>query len=159
MSGMTESSFSQTHGAGRAVNPTDPAVQALVDVGAPWPAVAAAAAEAKLGVGTVVLDVGDAISVTDHFVITNGNSNRQVKAIVDEIEYQLKSVGGPSPVRVEGLESLEWVLVDYAEFVVHVFSPDARTYYSLERLWKDCEQLDWRSLADLDLPGAEEVPA
>jgi len=146
---MTDSMFSETHGAARVVPPTDPAVQALVDKGAPWPAVAAAAADSKLGVGTLVLDVGDALSVTDHFVITNGNSYRQVKAIVDEIEYQLKSVGGPAPVRIEGLESLEWVLIDYAEFVVHVFSADARSYYALERLWKDCERLDWRSLADL----------
>lgn len=146
---MTDSTFSETHTAGSAVAPIDPAVQALVDVGAPWPAVAAAACESKLGIDTLVLDVGDALSVTDHFVITNGGSNRQVKAIVDEIEYQLKAVGGPAPVRIEGLESREWVLVDYAEFVVHIFSPDAREYYSLERLWKDCERLDWRALADL----------
>ncbi len=122
----------------------DPDVAALVAAGDPWPAVAAAAAEAKLGNDAVVLDVGDAISVTDHFVITNGASGRQVKAIVNEIEFQLKLAGGPVPVRIEGLDSTEWVLMDYATFVVHVFSSDARAYYQLERLWKDCKELDWR---------------
>ena len=127
----------------------DVAVARLAALEAPWPAVAAAAADSKLGVATLVLDVGDALAVTDHFVITNGNNHRQVRAIVDELEHQLKLVGGPVPLRVEGLESLEWVLVDYGAFVVHVFSPDARAYYQLERLWKDCERLDWRSLAEV----------
>jgi len=127
----------------------DVAVARLAELEAPWPAVAAAAAESKLGVGTLVLDVGEALAVTEHFVITNGNNHRQVKAIVDELEHQLKLVGGPAPRRVEGLESLDWVLVDYGDFVVHVFSPDARAYYQLERLWKDCDQLDWRSLAEV----------
>lgn len=127
----------------------DSAVLRLCELGAPWPTVAAAAADSKLGVATLVLDVGDQLAVTDHFVITNGNNHRQVKAIVDEVEHQLKLVGGPAPRRIEGLESLEWVLVDYGDFVVHVFSPDARQYYQLERLWKDCDRLDWRSLAEV----------
>lgn len=124
----------------------DPDVATLVRQNAPWPAVAAAAAESKLASGTLILDVGDAISVTDHFVITSGGSHRQVKAIVDEVEHQLKLVGGPRPARIEGLESLDWVLIDFAEFVVHVFSEEARSYYQLERLWKDCDQLDWRGM-------------
>ncbi len=126
----------------------DPVVAALADVGAPWPAVAAAAAESKLGSATIVLDVGDAISVTEHFVISNGGNARQVKAIVSEIEHQLRLVGGPKPIRLEGLESLDWVLMDFGEFVVHIFSEEARSYYQLERLWKDCDQLDWRALAE-----------
>ena len=56
---------------------------------------------------------------------------------------------GPPRCVIEGLESLDWVLVDYGAFVVHVFSPDARAYYQLERLWKDCDQLDWRSIAEV----------
>ena len=126
----------------------DPVVGALAKADAPWPAVAAAAADSKLGTATLVLDVGDAISVTDHFVITNGGNTRQVKAIVNEVEHQLTLVGGPKPLRIEGLEALDWVLMDFGEFVVHVFSEEARGYYQLERLWKDCEQLDWRSLAE-----------
>ena len=130
------------------VHVPDATVAHLASIDAPWPAVAAAAADSKLGVGTLVLDVGEALAVTDHFVITNGNNFRQVKAIVGEVEHQLKLVGGPAPLRIEGLESLDWVLVDYGEFVVHVFSVEARAYYQLERLWKDCDQLDWRSLTE-----------
>ena len=130
------------------VQRVDPAVAALAAVEAPWAAVAAAAAESKLGSGTLVLDVGDAIAVTEYFVITNGGSSRQVKAIVNEVEHQVKLVGGPKPVRIEGQQGMDWVLMDYGEFVVHVFSEEARGFYQLERLWKDCEQLDWQSLAE-----------
>lgn len=126
----------------------DPAVVALVKKDAPWAAVAAAAAESKLGTATLVLDVGDAMSITEHFVITNGNNSRQVKAIVNEIEYQVKLVEGPKPIRIEGQQGMDWVLMDYGDFVVHVFSEEARGFYQLERLWKDCEQLDWRALAE-----------
>jgi len=126
----------------------DPLVAALARSEAPWALVAAAAAESKLGTATLALDVGDAITVTEHFIITNGNNSRQVKAIVNEIEHQLKLVDGPSPLRLEGLESLDWVLMDYGEFVVHVFSEEARGYYQLERLWKDCKHVDWRALAE-----------
>ncbi len=122
----------------------DADVAALAAAGEPWPSIAAAAASSKLGEGTLVLAVGDALVVTDHFVITNGNNKRQVRAIADEVEHQLKLVGGPSPVRTEGLDSFEWVLLDYGAFVVHVFTPEAREYYQLERLWKDCDQLDWQ---------------
>lgn len=127
---------------------TDPVVAALAASGAPWSTVAAAAADSKLGTGTLILDVGDAISITEHFVITNANNSRQVKAIVDEVEYQLKLVGGPKPIRLEGLEARDWVLMDFGEFVVHVFTEEARGYYQLERLWKDCDQVDWRALAE-----------
>ncbi|MCL4118450.1 UNVERIFIED_CONTAM: hypothetical protein GTU68_041659, partial [Idotea baltica] len=109
--------------------------------------VAAAAAESKLASGTLVLDVGDAIAVTEHFVITHGGSTRQVKAIVNEVEHQVKLVGGPKPVRIEGQQGMEWVLMDYGDFVVHVFTEEARGFYQLERLWKDCDQLDWQALA------------
>ena len=126
----------------------DPVVASLATAEAPWAAVAAAAAESKLGTATLVLDVGDAISVTEHFVITTGRNSRQVKAIVNEVEHQVKLVGGPKPIRIEGQESMDWVLMDYGEFVVHVFSEEAREFYQLERLWKDCEQIDWRGLAE-----------
>ena len=95
-----------------------------------------------------MLNVGDAIAVTEHFVITNGNNSRQVKAIVNEIEHQVKLVDGPGPIRIEGQQGMDWVLMDYGEFVVHVFSEEARGFYQLERLWKDCAELDWRTLAE-----------
>ena len=124
----------------------DPVVAALAEADAEWAVVSAAAADSKLGTATLVLDVGDALAVTGHFVITNGNNSRQVRAIANEVEHQVKIVGGPSPIRIEGLESLDWVLIDYGDFVVHIFSEEARGYYQLERLWKDCEQIDWRGM-------------
>jgi len=101
---------------------------------------------------TLVLDVGDAIAVTEHFVISNGNNARQVKAIVNEVEYQITLAEGPKPLRIEGKESWDWVLMDYGEFVVHIFTEEARGFYQLERLWKDCEQVDWRSRAGVPVP-------
>lgn len=91
-----------------------------------------------------MIDVGDVLGVTDFFVITNGANKRQVKAIVDEVEQQIALAGGPRPLRVEGLDGLEWVLLDYGLFVVHVFDAEQRNFYSLERLWADRPRVEWR---------------
>ena len=136
------------------IHTPDPVVAALAEAEAEWAVVGAAAADSKLGTATLVLDVGDALAVTGHFVITNGSNSRQVRAIANEVEHQLKIAGGPSPIRIEGLESLDWVLIDYGDFVVHVFSEEARGYYQLERLWKDCEQIDWRGMVPAELQHA-----
>ena len=109
-----------------------------------WVLEAARAADEKKAVDTVVLDVGDILAVTDHFVITNGTNPRQVRAIVEGIEHDLKRGGGPAPLRIEGLGSRQWVLLDYGSFVVHVFDPAMREFYSLERLWGDCPRVDWQ---------------
>jgi ribosome-associated protein len=103
-----------------------------------------------LGVETLVLDVGDVLAVTELFVITNGNNARQVKAIVEEVERVVAEAGGPRPLRVEGLEKLEWVLLDYGPFVVHVFDPEQRAFYRLERLWGDCPRVEWKVAAAND---------
>ena len=97
--------------------------------------VAARAADAKLGQDTVVLSMGDLLGVTDAFVITSGANSRQVRAIVDEVEQQVKQSAGRSPRATEGLRDLTWVLMDYGDFLVHVFQDEARAYYDLERLW------------------------
>ena len=114
-----------------------------------WVTTAARAASAKKADNTVVLDVGEVLSITDAFVITSGNNRRQVLTIAEEVEAQVKAVGGPSPIRVEGLTDAQWVLLDYGDFVVHVFLDEVRRYYDLERLWADAPALDW----------GEEVPA
>lgn len=114
-----------------------------------WAIVAARAADDKLGVDPVIIDVGDVLAVTDLFVISSGANARQVRAIIDEIEKQIADAGGPRPVRVEGRDSLEWVLLDYGAFVVHVFDAEQRAYYQLERLWGDRPRIEWR------LPAAE----
>jgi len=106
---------------------------------------AARAADDKLAIDTLVIDVGDVLGITDHFVITSGQTGRQVRAIVEEVEEQLTLAGGPKPRRIEGLDTLDWVLMDYGAFVVHVFTAEARAYYSLERLWGDRPRVEWRA--------------
>ena len=76
----------------------------------------------------MVLDVGDLLGITDHFVITSGSNVRQVRTIAEEIELRVKEQGGGSPRYVEGLDDARWVLLDYGQFVVHVFLAEARRY-------------------------------
>ena len=105
---------------------------------------AARAADAKLGRDTVVIDVGDVLAITDLFVITSGNNDRQVRAIVEDVERQVGETWGVKPRRIEGLDTLTWVLMDYGSFVVHVFDEETRQFYELERLWRDMPQVEWR---------------
>ena len=105
---------------------------------------AAQAADAKLGRDTVVIDVGDVLAITDLFVITSGNNDRQVRAIVEDIERQVGEMWGLKPRRIEGLDTLTWVLLDYGSFVVHVFDEETRQFYELERLWRDMPVVEWR---------------
>lgn len=108
-----------------------------------WAVEAARAADAKKGAETIVLAVGQVLTLTDHFVITHGANPRQVRTIVEEVERRVAEAGGPKPIRIEGLDDLSWVLMDYGEFVVHVFSEEARRYYELERLWADVPVVEW----------------
>jgi ribosome-associated protein len=108
-----------------------------------WAVEAARAADDKLGEETIVLEVGAVLAVTEHFVITHGRNSRQVRTIAEEVEHRITSLGGPKPLRIEGLDDLTWVLLDYGEFVVHVFDEASRRYYELERLWADVPSVDW----------------
>ena len=106
---------------------------------------AAEAAEDKLGQRTEALHVGEIMGVTDWFVITSGTNPRQVRAIAEAVEEWISRAGGPKPIAIEGLDHLEWVLMDYGDFVVHVFIDEARDYYDLERLWRDVPRLNLSS--------------
>jgi ribosome-associated protein len=88
----------------------------------------------------VVLFLGDSQTLTDYFVLCSARSTRQVRAIVDEIHQQLKS-SQEKPIHVEGYDHGEWVLVDFFDFVVHVFTPDTRHFYDLERLWGNATRI------------------
>jgi ribosome-associated protein len=99
--------------------------------------VAAEAASDKLATDIVLIDVSDRLAITDIFVIATGNNERQVEAIVDEVEEKLRQVGA-KPLRREGRRDGRWVLLDYADLVVHIQHAEERVFYSLERLWKDC---------------------
>jgi len=98
------------------------------------------AAQSRKAEDIVLLKIGPASSFTDYFLICTGTNPRQVQAIADAIETTLKSEG-VRPIGVEGYRTAEWVLLDYGDFVVHVFSPQSRQFYGLERLWKNSARL------------------
>jgi ribosome-associated protein len=91
----------------------------------------------KKGSDIVLLDIRRVSLLADYFVICSGASERQVKAIVDEILEKVKKEAGTVPLNVEGVSSSGWVLVDYGSVIVHVFAPSLREYYSLEKLWSE----------------------
>ena len=99
------------------------------------------AAESKKATDIKVLDLTGISSFTDYFVVCTGANSRQIQAISDEIGLQLKD-RGDFPISVEGYREAEWVLVDYGDFLVHIFSPRARDYYDLERLWRNAKSVD-----------------
>jgi len=111
---------------------------------------AVSAAADKLASDLVILDVSDQLVITDCFVLASAPNDRQVRAVVDAIEESLLQLG-TKPVRREGEREGRWVLLDYVDIVVHVQHSEERTYYSLERLWKDCPELP--------LPHAARPPA
>jgi ribosome-associated protein len=108
---------------------------------------AALAADDKKASDVLVLDVGDVLSITGWFVITSGANPRQVRTISEEVEARLKEAHDIAPLRVEGLDALRWVLLDYGDFVVHVFLEEERDYYQLERLWADVPVVEWQDAA------------
>lgn len=103
---------------------------------------AARAAAAKQAEHITILDVHGLIVITDYFVICSGTTERQVRTIVEEIEKALRDLGR-KPVRREGESERRWVLLDYVDLVVHVFTEQEREYYDLERLWGDAPRSAW----------------
>ncbi|AKC38567.1 ribosome silencing factor [Mycobacteroides chelonae] len=116
---------------------------------------AAQAAASKLATDVVVIDVSEQLVITDCFVIASASNERQVNAIVDQVEEVLRRAG-QKPVRREGGREGRWTLLDYVDVVVHVQHEDERNYYALERLWRDCPTIavDLDALpADLSVDG------
>jgi ribosome-associated protein len=107
--------------------------------------IAAEAAASKTMEPTLVIEVGPLIGITDYFVITAGRNDRQVRSIVDEVTSRVRAAGGGSVRRIEGLQAATWVLLDFGDFVVHVFDAEAREYFGLERLWADAPRVEWDS--------------
>lgn len=114
-------------------------------------AIAARAAAAKLGQDIVVIDVSGQLVITDCFVIASATNERQIGAIVDEVEERMRQAGY-KPARREGTREGRWVLLDYVDIVVHIQHTDERNFYALDRLWRDCPLI----AVDLDIPAAEE---
>jgi ribosome-associated protein len=102
---------------------------------------AIAAADDKKAVDLVVLDLRKAAGFTDFFVIASGTNARQVRAIADSVMEAL-AADGVKPAHVEGYDRSEWILLDYFDFIVHIFAPETRVFYSLERLWGNAERIE-----------------
>ncbi|HUP02464.1 MAG TPA: ribosome silencing factor [Bryobacteraceae bacterium] len=100
------------------------------------------AAESKKAADIRVLDLTGITSFADYFVICTGSNQRQVQAIADELRLHLKKQLGELPISVEGYDQAEWILADYGDLLVHIFSPKAREYYDLERLWRGAKTVE-----------------
>jgi ribosome-associated protein len=111
--------------------------------------VAARAASEKLATDVVAIDVSDHLVITDVFLLASAPNDRQVRAIVDAVEEALQRQGA-KPVRREGEREGRWVLLDFGEIVVHVQHAEERTYYALERLWRDCPEIPLPELEGVD---------
>jgi ribosome-associated protein len=109
--------------------------------------VAAAAAEAKNGREIVLLDMRSLVVYTDHMVVCTGQTPRQTKAIAENIRHVLKHDHGVSVRKVEGDREGEWILLDFIDVVVHVFTPQAREFYRLDRLWHDAPRQEYVAAA------------
>ena len=106
-------------------------------------AVAVAAARDKQASDIVVLDLRKAGGFTDYFVICSGNNSRQITAIADSVRETLKKDLGERPTLSEGVDRSEWILLDYFNFVVHIFSRECRLFYALDRLWGNAERIEF----------------
>ena len=104
----------------------------------------------RKGIDIKLIKISDISSIADYFVIAAGSSNTHVKALADNVEFRLDNEG-ISVSHIEGYRSDSWILLDYVDVVVHVFSEDAREYYDLERLWEDGEEMDVSDIEGLPL--------
>lgn len=107
--------------------------------------IALRAVEDKKAIDIVVLDISGIATFADYFLLCSGESSRQIQAIADEVEAKLAQAG-IRPKHIEGYRNAEWVLLDYLDLVVHIFTRQARSYYDLERLWRDGKRLDPKKL-------------
>ena len=107
----------------------------------------AKAISSKKGLNIKLIEIGDISSLADYMVIARGTSSTHVKAIADEVEYQLDEAG-ISVSHIEGYRSNSWILLDYVDVIVHIFSDEAREFYDLERLWQDGKEIDISDIVD-----------
>ena len=103
---------------------------------------AARAADDRKGIDVRVMDMRKALGITDYFVIASGNSDRQVRRIMESVQEKLRE-NGSRPARREGDKYGGWIILDYVDVVIHVFREEERSFYDLERLWQDAPSVDW----------------
>jgi ribosome-associated protein len=109
--------------------------------------IAVNAADDKKAHDLVILDISRIASFANHFLLCTGDSSRQMQAIADEVEKRLKATG-VRPSHMEGYQNSEWILMDYMDLVIHIFSKNARAFYDLERLWRDAKKMDASQLIE-----------
>lgn len=96
----------------------------------------------KKGVNTRILDISAITTISDYFIVTSGNNYNQVRAIADNVEEELLKKHGMRPERVEGYNNGEWILLDYIDYVIHVFDREQRSFYDIERIWSDGKEIE-----------------
>ena len=116
---------------------------------------AAKVLDKKKAASVKALRVRDLTVLADYFVIASGTSATHVKSLAEEVEFQLEQQG-VKPLRTEGMDARNWIILDYGEVIVHVFYPEARSFYDLEHLWADGEELDLAPYLAEEAPKAEE---
>ena len=109
--------------------------------------IAARAADEKQGSNIVVLNVGDILAITEMFVIVSASNSRQLRTIANEITAKIREESDRPLLRSEGMAEQQWVLLDYVDVVVHIFSEEIREFYEIERLYQDVPVVDWRAIA------------
>lgn len=112
---------------------------------------AARTAEDLRGKDTLVLDLTDVTPIVDFFVITTGSSGRQMRSLAEEVERMMRSHGSRAR-GIEGQTDANWILHDFGDIVLHVFSPEARKLYDLEHLWADAPRVDWKAALEQSVP-------
>ena len=117
---------------------------------------AAVAASDKLATDQLAFDVSEQLAITDAFLLASGGNDRQVRAIVEEVEDKLRELGA-KPIRREGHRDGRWVLLDYGDVVIHVQHSEEREFYALERLWRDCPVIDLPAEINGPAPAAPPV--
>lgn len=104
---------------------------------------AARTVDEKKATDTLIIEVGPILALTEFFVIASASNRRLVRSLTDEVEAKVREATGRSPLRVEGAREQQWVLIDYGDVVVHVFSDETRAFYEIERLYRDATFVDW----------------
>ena len=118
---------------------------------------AAKAADEMKATDIMVQEVGGLMTATDYFVIATAQNNRQVDAIIEKVEEKVRKEGNAKPFHSEGLDEGTWALLDYGDFIVHVFQPEARDYYRLETLWNDAPIIDLKEAGITDVEYSDRI--
>jgi ribosome-associated protein len=116
---------------------------------------AASVVDDKKATDTLVIEVGPILAVVEYFVITSAANRRLVRSLADEVEGRIREETGRSPLRVEGAREQQWVLIDYGDIVIHVFSDETRSFYEIERLYRDAPFIAWEA----ELPATSRAAA